>query len=136
MKVFFDTNIYVAEALLGRGAERMIAATANARWRIYCTPHVLDEIERVITRLGFSRRFATLTRQRVSRRVTVVDEQSTSRHSVRADPEDSPILRAALSRGVDYLVTNDRHLLDLDPYEGVRIVSMNRYLRIVEEEFA
>jgi hypothetical protein len=28
MKVFFDTNVYVAEALLGRGARQMIDATA------------------------------------------------------------------------------------------------------------
>ena len=26
MKVFFDTNVYIAEALLGRAAARMIAA--------------------------------------------------------------------------------------------------------------
>ncbi len=31
MKVFFDTNVYVAEALLGEGAEAMVAATVRAR---------------------------------------------------------------------------------------------------------
>jgi predicted nucleic acid-binding protein len=72
MEVFFDTNVYVAEALLGRGAERMIAATILARWRVYCTAHVLDDIERVISRRGFTRGFATLTRQRARRRSTVV----------------------------------------------------------------
>ena len=39
MKIFFDTNVYIAEVLLGRAAQRMIAATSAARWRIYCTPH-------------------------------------------------------------------------------------------------
>ncbi len=43
MKVFFDTNVYIAEALLGRAAERMIAATISARWRIYSSQHILDE---------------------------------------------------------------------------------------------
>jgi len=33
MKVFFDTNVYVAEALLGSAAERMVEATSNASWR-------------------------------------------------------------------------------------------------------
>jgi hypothetical protein len=37
MKVFFDTNVYIAEALLGRAAERIIKATSAARWRIYGT---------------------------------------------------------------------------------------------------
>ena len=34
MKVFFDTNVYVAEALLGQVAEQLIEATEQASWRI------------------------------------------------------------------------------------------------------
>ena len=75
-----------------------------------------------------------LTRQRARRRRSTMVRVRLSRHDVQTDPQDSPILRAALSAGVDYLVTNDRHLLDLDPYEGLRIVSMNQYLRVLEDE--
>ena len=50
------------------------------------------------------------------------------------DPADSPILRAALEAGADYLVTNDRHLLDLDPHEGLRIISMSAYYEILQHE--
>ena len=35
MKIFFDTNVYVAEALLGEAAEEMLEVTARASWRIY-----------------------------------------------------------------------------------------------------
>lgn len=35
MKVFFDTNVYVAEALLGEAAERMLEATTRVSWRIF-----------------------------------------------------------------------------------------------------
>ena len=35
MKIFFDTNVYVAEALSGEAAEAMLAATENASWRIF-----------------------------------------------------------------------------------------------------
>jgi predicted nucleic acid-binding protein len=50
------------------------------------------------------------------------------------DPEDSPILRAALDTGVDYLVTNDSHLLALNPYESVRIISMADYHQLLIEQ--
>jgi putative PIN family toxin of toxin-antitoxin system len=133
MKVFFDTNVYVAEALLGEAAERLLAATAKASWRIYSSPYVLAEIERVmVERLGCTRRFAVLTSKRVRRRTTLV-EPPPSRHRVPADPADSPILRAALAAGVDYLVTNDTHLLSLSPYEGLRIVSMSDFRRLLVE---
>jgi putative PIN family toxin of toxin-antitoxin system len=133
VKVFFDTNVWVAEALLGRGAERMIGATAGARWHIYASRHVLDELQRVMIRLGFARRIATVSRGRISRRATLVAPAS-SRHAVRGDPQDSPILRAALACGADYLVTNDAHLLELHRYEGLEIVSMEQYLRILREQ--
>lgn len=132
MKIFFDTNVYIAEALLGRAAQRMIAATSTARWRIHYSPHVLDELQRVMRRLGFARRLATLSQARIRRRSILVTPPP-SRHAVRRDPQDSPILRAALACGADYLVTNDRHLLELNPYEGIAIVSMDRYLQIIRE---
>src|SRR4051812_34299352 len=119
MKVLFDTNVYVAEALLGGTAARLIEATTGAAWRGYVSPYLLDECERVLVeKLGFSRRLAGLSRQRILRRAIGV-EPGTSRHGVAGDPKDSPILQAALAAGVDYLVTNDRHLLSLDPYESV-----------------
>ena len=133
MKIFFDTNVYVAEALLGAAAEEMVAATVQASWRIHVSLYVLDEVERVTQELGFSARLATLSRQRIVRRAHLV-EPGASRHDVPEDVKDAPILRAALEAGADYLVTNDRHLLDLNPYEGLRIVSMTEYHGLLVSE--
>jgi predicted nucleic acid-binding protein len=61
MKVFFDTNVYVAEALLGEMAEQLIEATERASWRIYASAYLLDELQRVLVeKLEFSRRLASL----------------------------------------------------------------------------
>jgi len=56
-----------------------------------------------------------------------------SRHRVPKDDKDSPILRAALDAGAHYLVTYDRHLLDLDPYETLRIVHVREYREILRQ---
>jgi len=134
MKVFFDTNVYIAEALLGEAAETMLSATHEASWRIYISQTVLDEIERVLVNyLGFSDRLARLTRARCARRAVYVDERR-SRHEVPDDPADSPILRASLNSGIDYLVTNDEHLLRLSPYESLRIISMTEYFAMLQDE--
>jgi predicted nucleic acid-binding protein len=69
MKIFFDTNVYVAEALLGEAAEEMVAATVRAGWRICASAYVPEELERVLTeKLGFSRRLASLSRHAVPQR--------------------------------------------------------------------
>jgi putative PIN family toxin of toxin-antitoxin system len=134
MKVLLDTCVYAAEALLGEGAEQMIEATERASWRIYVSTYLLDELERVLAeKLGFSVRLARLTRQRARRRARLIEPPS-SRHSVPGDAADNPILQAALAAGADYLVTNDARLLALDPYEGLRIISMTAYYRLLQDE--
>jgi hypothetical protein len=74
MRVFFDTNVYVAEALLGGAAELMVGATIQARWRILSSGYVLDETQRVLTeKFGFSQRYGHLTRKRIQRRATLIN---------------------------------------------------------------
>jgi predicted nucleic acid-binding protein len=134
MKVFFDTCVYAAESLLGSAAEAMIGATERASWRIFASEQLLDEFERVlIEKLGFRPRLARLARQRIVRR-TVMVQVSASPHAVPDDPADTPILQAALAARVDYLVTNDAHLLALDPYMSLRIVSMTDYYQLLQNE--
>jgi predicted nucleic acid-binding protein len=36
--------------------------------------------------------------------------------------------------GADYLVTNDAHLLSLNPFQGLRIVSMTDYYNLLVSE--
>jgi predicted nucleic acid-binding protein len=76
------------------------------------------------------RKGINLSRQRIVRRATLV-VPAPSRHAVPRDPNDSPILQAALAAGVDYLVTNDRHLLELNPYEGLNILTMGDYTQLM-----
>ncbi len=133
MKILFDTNVYVAEALLSERAGRMIEATLAARWRVYASPYLVEELGRVLAeKLGFSRRLAVLSQRRVVRRATLV-EAVASAH-VPHDPKDSPILQAAVGCGADYLVTNDRHLLELNPYESLCIISMTDYYELLRQE--
>jgi hypothetical protein len=68
MKVLFDANVCVAEALLGKGAEQILKAVVQARWRIYANQYVVDETAHVLTDyLGRSKRFVMLTQKHIMR---------------------------------------------------------------------
>jgi len=41
---------------------------------------------------------------------------------VKDDPEDDKFFEAALEADVDYIITNDHHLLDIDKYRGIKVV--------------
>ena len=134
MKVVFDTNVYIAEALGGETAQHILASTQLASWRIYISQHIVDETVAVMTEdLGLSRRSAMLTAFRALRRARLA-EPAPSRHEVAHNAADTKILQTALEAGAQYLVTNDRHLLALHPYEGIQIITMADYRRLLEDQ--
>jgi putative PIN family toxin of toxin-antitoxin system len=125
--------VHVSDAIYGGVAARAIAATLEARWKIFVCPTILNEID-VVIRSKFNRspRFANATIQHLRDSAEVANE-SLSRHQVPGDANDTPILRAAIASSVDYLVTGDAKLLALNPTEGVRIIALGEYLRILQE---
>jgi predicted nucleic acid-binding protein len=134
MKVLFDTNVHVSETLVGGHAETIIGAARNAHWRVIASTDLLDEFERVLRdELNFSRRVASMARQRVRRRCELTVSPA-SRHAVLSDPKDGPILRSAIEAGVDYLVTDDRHFPQMNPHEGISILSMRDFADLLLEQ--
>ena len=132
MKVLFDTNVHVSDAIHGGASTRAITATLKARWKMFVCQTILTELDRVIqTKFNRSRSFAHATVQAV-RDVSELADEPLSRHQVPGDPADTPILRAAIGAGVDYLVTRDAKLLALNPTEGIRIITLAEYLDILQ----
>ena len=47
---------------------------------------------------------------------------------VTADPTDNIFLECALDGGADFLISGDRHLLDIKVYKGIKIVRAREFL--------
>lgn len=50
--------------------------------------------------------------------------------AVKEDPDDNRILECAVDGMVDYLVSQDNHLLKFSKYGKIRIVSPEEFLRL------
>ncbi len=132
MKVVFDTNVYIAEYLTGGLAERVIEATLDAGWRVYISDYLLDEFRRVM------KEHFHQPQGRVARASHLLQPRSTlvqlpaSHHRVEQDPDDSPILQTAIVASAHLLVSRDRHLLNLNPYESLQILSVASYHQLLQ----
>lgn len=42
---------------------------------------------------------------------------------IRADPDDNAVLECGVEAQADYIITGDPHLLDLEDFQGIRIVT-------------
>jgi len=52
--------------------------------------------------------------------------------AVAADPDDDKYLSAALEGRAEYVVSGDRHLLDVGAHEGVEVVTPREMLELLE----
>lgn len=47
------------------------------------------------------------------------------------DHTDEKILGAAIANGADYILSGDKHLLDMKVYEGIKIVNAAELMRVL-----
>lgn len=52
---------------------------------------------------------------------------------VSRDPKDDKFLATAVAGEADYVVPEDRDLLDIEEYEGIKIVDVGMFLKTLEE---
>ena len=53
---------------------------------------------------------------------------------VKDDPDDNKFIEAALEGKADYIVTQDRHLLHIKEFEGIRMATPKEFLRILKTD--
>lgn len=50
---------------------------------------------------------------------------------VTRDPKDDPLVACAVEGAAAYLVSGDDHLLTLNPYQGISVITPRRFVEIV-----
>ena len=126
-RVVLDTNVLVAAAYAPRSASRRIVdACLSGDLVAVASPAIVREYERILARAvrvdDYQDRLAALVEK-----LELVEPHETPR-LVPDDPDDDKFPAAARTGSAGWIVTNDRHLLALDPYGPIRIVPSRRFV--------
>ncbi len=133
MNIVLDTNTVIS-GLFWRGAPRQVLDLARSgKFLLFTSPDLLAELADVLGRKKFSARLAQVN--------TGVEElvfgyaalATTVRPNkieavIKADPDDDKVLMCAKSSNAEVIVSGDSHLLDLNEYEGIKIMTANQLL--------
>jgi len=120
VRAVLDPNVLVSAAISPNGPPRQIlTAWTDERFELIISPAVLDELADVLARPKLQR-FITTTLA-----VAIIDGLATDAvivqdtpepPAISPDPDDDYLIALARAANADYLVSGDRHLLDLtDP---------------------
>ena len=124
MKAVFDTNVLIAAYLTEGLCARLLRRARRQQFELITCPSILEECRDNLKRLTSPRPEAlqATLRQLQEISISVTPAPALVPKTCR-DPADNVILGCAIAAQADYLVTGDRDLLDLHPYQGLPILS-------------
>ena len=123
-----DTNVIVSGLGWGGTPRSVLDAAIRGDFLAVVSPLLLEELLRVLTvKLGWEAdRAAGAATDVLDFAHMVVPPRIVVPRL--ADPKDHHVIAAAVAAEADFIVTGDRHLLELGSYEGLRIMTPAEFL--------
>lgn len=139
MRAVLDTNVLVSAILSSGSPYEIYKSWLEASFELVVSLPLFSELEEVLARAHI-REHARWSSLRADELFTAIQQTAVWVYPVREitrvtmDPDDNRVLEAAVEGSVGYVVTGDRHLLDLGDHEGIDIVTPAQFLAILATE--
>jgi putative PIN family toxin of toxin-antitoxin system len=126
-KVVLDTNIYISAIRYGGKPKVVLDSVLGGQHRLLISPILKAELERVLRdKFSYSAHEIAATGGFLWQHALWVNP--TTHVNLCPDEPDNRVLECAIDGNADYLVTGDRHLLDLPPIAGLIILPPGAFL--------
>lgn len=131
-RVVLDTNVLVSAFIHHRGNEWKILDLVRAGViQLVMSKEILDEFQKVIARGKFG--FGSALIIEITALVIEIAEIIVPQYRldiVPDDPSDNKFIECAIDGNVGYVISGDRHLLNIGTYRGVKILKAKDFLDI------
>ena len=134
MKVVLDTNIWLSGIFWQGNPYKIIKLGEQRKIEIIISRGIIEEIIEVLNRDSRFQRFIK------NRKVSISDlikttlyiatliETKTKINVIKEVADDDRILEAAVDGKADYIISGDRHLLDIRKFNEIKIMKANEFL--------
>ncbi len=131
-RVVIDTNIFLSAVLNQDSYPARVVEKALLSSQILQSAETWAELEDVLNREKFDRYRSIFARRmyfeylaEFMQHISVI-----TRVSVCRDPKDDKLLELAIDGRADLIITGDKDLLVLNPFEGIPIITLMDYLAL------
>jgi putative PIN family toxin of toxin-antitoxin system len=134
LRAVLDTNVVVSGLILSQGVPFEILEAWRRQAFVWVTSEaILAELVRVLQRPKFRDVYgiADSARERLAALIqasALIVPGHYAVSGVSADPDDDKFLACALEAQADCVVTGDKHLLSLHPYQGLALLRPAEFL--------
>ncbi len=138
MRIVLDTNQFVSALIRKKGnPAQILRAWREGRLELAVSQDLLEEVYEVLHRPRIKRKYH-LTAEDIEQYLLSLQKYALMMpgilevNVVVEDPDDNVIIACAVEAEADYIVSGDKHLLNLREYQGIRIIRASEFLRILE----
>ncbi len=141
LKIVLDTNVFFSGILSpDRAPAKILDLVLSGKCKLVSSPKIIQEIQQVTQYPGIIK----LMKKRKIRpeeladailkilRVSAITPGVVKVQGVCPDPQDDMFLACGLEGQADFIISGDKHLLDLKTYQGIQIVNPATFLELME----
>jgi len=130
-RVVIDTNALVSRLLIPKSVPGQAVRKAIDSADVLVSEATMNELAEVLSRRKFDQFISMDDRQQFIRLLARIVELVPMVYQVRVcrDPRDDRMLEVAVNGTAGLIITGDRDLLVLNPFQGIAIISPAEYLR-------
>jgi len=137
MRAVLDTVIFVRAIINPYGRWGHFLFDLSDRYVVVLSPDIIKEILAVLYRPALRRRFPQIADPPALERVLALFQEAEvvepeESVSVCRDPADDKFFACALAAGAQYIVSEDKDILDIAEYRGVRTIAGADFIALLE----
>lgn len=130
-RVVLDTNIFLSALLGSKKARFLIKEILSDEYQLVMSDKQIDEMKDVLCREKFNK---VITKEVVDElmfllQIKIITPVIYSKINDCRDVKDNFILEEAVYGKAKYILTGDKDLLELNPYKGIQIITMNEFIK-------
>jgi len=133
MRAVIDTNVFVSGIFWkGNFCSQIIEKWKNKKFELVSSMEILEELVKMLKDFKIQMPDAMIEEWRnlIIENATIV-EPTIKLNVIKEDSDDNKFLEAGTTGKANFIISQDKHLLKLREYEGIKIVSPEEALKFV-----
>lgn len=134
-RIVFDTNVVISTLLFGGELDEIRRLWQKKKITFLVSREVLEEYIKVLAYPKFrleEEKIKSVLEEELLPFVTTVRVKSRISH-IKDDPDDDKFLALAVDGNADYIISGDKHLLNLNEFQAIKIMTVKEFLTLSRE---
>jgi putative PIN family toxin of toxin-antitoxin system len=135
MRILLDTNVWLSAIFWEGEASKIVELAEKRKFEIIISKDIILEIIDVLNKEAKFKRFMQGREQNIEDLIRTISsigsliDAKTKVDIIKEHPADNIILEASLDGKADFIVSYDKHILNLREFRGIRIIEPTEFLK-------